>query len=70
MITINKALEDSMKLDFSAREMLIEILQKRQVEERRKEISANAKKAKTAFNAGKLNVVSASQAINSLNGLL
>ena len=45
MNTINETLEKLMELDFESREMIIEITQKRQVEERRKEIAHNAKKS-------------------------
>ena len=45
MTTINEALDKLMELDFESREMLIEIAQKRQVEERRNDIAKNAKKS-------------------------
>ena len=48
MNTINETLEKLMELDFESREMIIEIIQKRQVEERSKEIAHNAKTATTA----------------------
>lgn len=70
MTTINKALESSMQLDFSGREMLIEILQKRQGEERRKEIAANGKKAKTAFKNKKIQLMTSGELISSLNNLI
>ena len=34
MVTINSVLEDIMQLDFASREMLLEILQKHQIEAR------------------------------------
>ena len=67
MITLNETLDSVMKLDFSSREMLLEILQKRQVEERRAEIEKNAKKAKAAFKSGKLKSMKAKDAISILN---
>jgi len=69
MITLDETLDSIMKLDSSSREMLLEILQKRQVEERRAEIEKNAKEAKAAFKAGKLKSVTAKDAISILNSL-
>ena len=43
MVTINSTLEDIMQLDFASREMLLEILQKRQIEARRDEMAKTAK---------------------------
>lgn len=54
VFTIDKVLDEIMQLDFSSREMLIDIVRKRQVEERRKEIARNARKAKAEFKRGKL----------------
>ena len=70
MTTINEALDKLMELDFESREMLIEIAQKRQIEERRKEISSNAKKSKEAYKGNKLKAVSAESAIARLNALV
>ena len=53
MTTINEALDKLMELDFESREMLIEIAQKRQIEERRKEIANNAKKSKESYRNNK-----------------
>ena len=39
MVTINSTLEDIMQLDYAYREMLVEILQKRQIEARRDEMA-------------------------------
>ena len=50
MITIDQTLQ----LDVSSREMLIEILQKRQIEERRREIAHNGKQAKADYKSGKI----------------
>ena len=69
MVTLNETLDSIMKLDSSSREMLLEILEKRQVEERRKEISKNAKLAQNDFRSGKINKTTASEAISILNSL-
>ena len=69
MITLNETLDSIMKLDSSSREILLEILQKRQIEERRKEIAHNGKKAKDDLKAGKLKITHASEVISILNSL-
>ena len=69
MATINEALDKLMELDFESREMIIEIAQKRQVEERRKEIAHNAKKAASAHKGNKIKAVQASEIIARLNSL-
>jgi uncharacterized protein YdaU (DUF1376 family) len=69
MITLDETLDSIMKLDFSSREILLEILKKRLVEERRVEIEKNAKQAKAAFKSGKLKSTSAKDAISILNSL-
>lgn len=69
MITINQTLDTIMKLDVSSREMLLEILQKRQVEERRNEIARNGKQAKAAYKSGKSVPTTAGDVIHRLNAL-
>jgi len=70
MTTINEALDKLMELDFESREMLIEIAQKRQTEERRKEIANNAKKSKESYRNNKLKAVSSTEVIARLNSLV
>jgi hypothetical protein len=70
MITIDTALDHSMQLDFNSRELLIEILQKRQIEERRDQLAVNAKKAKQDFAKGKLQIKDAKDTIAYLQNLL
>lgn len=67
MITIDQTLDTIMKMDFSSREMLIEILQKRQIEERRKEIADSGKRAKADFKSGKITPENAADIIRSLH---
>ncbi len=67
MFTLDKVLDDIMQLDYSTREMLLDILKKRQIEERRKEIAANARKAKSDFKRGKLKARSAKEVIRHLD---
>ena len=68
-MTIDQALSDIMQLDYISREMLLEILQKRQIEARRDEIAENAAQAIKDFHAGNLTPMSAEEAINHLHAL-
>jgi len=59
-----------MQLDESSREMLLEILLKRQVERRRDEIARNAKKSIKDYRSGKYTPISTEEAISEhLNSL-
>jgi hypothetical protein len=69
MISLDKALDDIMKMDFSTRELLLEILRKRMVEEKRKTFASNAKKARSAFSKGKLKPQSADEIIRDLDSI-
>lgn len=69
MFTIDKVLDEIMQFDFNTREMLLEILRKRQIAERRKEIAANARKAKAEFKNGKLKHRTSAEAIKHLDSL-
>ena len=55
MVTLDKALDEVMQLSGEQKQMLIEILWRRQIDERREEIAANAREAVSAFHAGSLN---------------
>ncbi len=68
-MTIDQALTDIMQLDNTSREMLLEILQKRQFEARRDEIAENAAQAIKDFHAGNFIPVSAEEAIKHLHAL-
>jgi hypothetical protein len=54
MMTLDKALDAAMQLSATEKEMLVEILWRRQIEERREEIRLNAQEAIAAFHAGEL----------------
>jgi len=54
-------------MDFNEREMLIGILQKRQIDERRNEILQNAKLAKADFKSGKIKANSSINVIKKLS---
>ena len=61
MVTLNDTLDSIMQLDSSSREMLLEILQKRQIEEGRKEIAKNAEQAKADFTSEKVRATTAAR---------
>jgi len=69
MITLDQALTEIMQLDYNSREMLLEILQKRQIEARRTEIAENAQQAKKDYEAGNIKPMSAEEAIIHLHTL-
>jgi hypothetical protein len=69
MATFQQTLDEFMQLDFSSKEMLLDILNKRMAEERRKKIAANAKKAKTELKKGEITPSSASDIIDELESL-
>jgi hypothetical protein len=69
MVTINQTLDTIMQMDTSSREMLLEILQKRQIEERREEIARNGKQAKAAYKSGKSIPATATNVVRILNAL-
>lgn len=69
MVTIDSTLDDIMQLDFASREMLLEILQKRQVEARRSEMGKNARQSLKDYHAGKDTPVTADEVIQKLKAL-
>ncbi len=69
MATIDSALDEFMQLDFNSREMLLDIMQKRQIEARRKQIARNAKSGLRDYQAGKLKRETASAMIRRLEQL-
>jgi len=69
MVTIDSTLESIMQLDFASREMLLEILQKRQIEARRDEIAKTAKHTLKEYQSGKLIPLDSAEAIKKLNTL-
>ncbi len=70
MATLDKALDAAMQLSDEEREMLIDILQKRQIEARRDEIARSAQEALAAFRAGKLQPEAAEALITRLHSSL
>jgi hypothetical protein len=69
MATLDSTLSDIMQLDYASREMLLEILQKRQIEERRDEIAKTAKHTLKEYHSGKITPLSAEEAVKRLDTL-
>ncbi len=69
MVTINSTLEDIMQLDYTSREILLEILQKRQIEARRGEMARQAKISIKDYQSGKTAPISADEAVRKLEAL-
>ncbi len=69
MVTFNSALEDMMQLDYASKEMLLEILQKRQAEARRNEIAKTAKQTLKEYHSGKILPLTAGEVVKKLNTL-
>ena len=69
MVTINSMLEDIMQLDFASREMLLEILQRRQIEARRNEMAKSAKHSLKEYRSGITTPLSYEEAVEKLNSI-
>jgi hypothetical protein len=69
MVTIDSTLDAIMQLDYASREMVLEILKKRQIEARRDEIAKNAKKSLKEYRAGQTKPMTAKEVIDRLNSL-
>jgi hypothetical protein len=69
MVTINLILEDIMQLAYASREMLLEILQKRQIEARRSEIARTAKKTLREYHSDNILPLSVGEVIEKLKSL-
>lgn len=69
MATIDSTLQEIMQLDYNSREMLLEILQKRQIEARRNNMARAAKQSLKDYHANKTVPLTADEAIRRLNSL-
>ncbi|MEP7128689.1 MAG: hypothetical protein ABI729_07470 [Chitinophagales bacterium] len=67
MATFDKVLDEVMQLDHDSREMLLEIIRKRQIEDRRDEIAGNSRKARNGLMQRKLKPKSAAAIIKELH---
>jgi hypothetical protein len=70
MITLDQALDVVMQLEYEQRKLLLDILCKRQIEDRREEIAQNAREAISAFQTGELKTETADELINRLHASL
>jgi hypothetical protein len=70
MINLDQALDSARQLSLSDKEMLIEILKKQAIEERRKEIATEVRETKTLYATGKLAPSDSKQIINELHSSL
>ena len=66
MINLDEALDSARQLSLSDKEMLIEILKKQAIEERRKEIAAEVRESRTLYAAGKITPLDSKQIIDEL----
>jgi hypothetical protein len=69
-VTLDQAIDTALQLPPEQREMLVDILRSRQLEARRQEITADARKSIAAFREGKLKAHSAEEAIAELHQAL
>jgi len=63
MSNLDKVLDDAMSLTIEQQEMLIQILQRRMIEQRRDEIAEDAKLSLADFQASRLKIQTATEAI-------
>ncbi|MCX6168216.1 MAG: hypothetical protein NTX65_02675 [Ignavibacteriales bacterium] len=70
MINLDQALDSARQLSLADKEMLIEILKKQTIEERRKEIAAEVRESKNLYNTGKLTPSDSKQIIDKLHNSL
>ncbi|MGL5833546.1 MAG: hypothetical protein ACRC1Z_10000 [Waterburya sp.] len=66
MCNLDQVLDEAMNLPLEQREMLIQILQKRMIEQRRDEIAQDAKLSLAEFREGKLRIQTTTEAISEL----
>ena len=67
MADLQSTLDAVMSLDAISRKMLFDILQKRQIEERREEIARDAQKALREYRSGKLTPLTLEEAFDKLD---
>ena len=67
MTILDHALDVTMQLSYDQKQMLIDILSKRQIRERREEIAENAREAVKSFHAGELKTESTDELIKRLH---
>jgi len=70
MINLDQALDSARQLSLADKEMLIEILKKQTIEERRKEIATEARESRILYSTGKLAPSDSKQIIDELHSSL
>jgi len=70
MINLDQALDSARQLSLADKEMLIEILKKQTIEERRKEIATEVRESRTLYATGKLVPSDSKQIIDELHSSL
>lgn len=69
-VTLNQALDAAMQLSSEEREMLLDIIYRREIEARRREIAESARTSIADFRTGKLQSQSAEEVIDELRRAL
>jgi len=69
-VTLNQALDAAMQLSSEEREMLLDIIYRREIEARRREIAESARTSIADLRAGKLRFQSANEVIDELRRAL
>jgi hypothetical protein len=69
-VTLDQVIDSAMQLPPDQREMLVSILNKRQIEARRREIVLDAQESLAAYRRGELNAQSAAEVIRELHRTL
>jgi Rad3-related DNA helicase len=69
MSNLDQVLDEAMNLPLEQREILIQILQRRMIEQRREEIAQDAKLSLAEFREGKLRIQTVTEAIGELKNL-
>ncbi|MHB8906178.1 MAG: hypothetical protein ACYC4T_04260 [Melioribacteraceae bacterium] len=70
MINLDQALDSARQLSLADKEMLIEILKKQTIEEKRKEIATEVRESRTLYSTGKLSPSDSKQIIYELHSSL
>jgi len=69
-MTINQILEATEQLSYQQRELLLQVLHRRQIEARRSQIARHAKKARQDFHLGQLTTETVEELIKRLHASL
>ncbi|MFM2311386.1 MAG: hypothetical protein RLZZ04_662 [Cyanobacteriota bacterium] len=70
MSNLDQILDEAMNLPLEQREILIQILQRRMIEQRREEIAQDAKLSLAEFREGKLRIQTVTEAISELTNFI